>query len=88
MTGSRFSGIAVRKSEIAASGPFVPAFESPQRRGVRQLRERSNEAKYFRQRITRLGERFVLVKMSKPNALPKMQEGKADNHLAGFSERY
>ena len=27
MIGSRFSGIAVRKSEIAASGPLVPAFE-------------------------------------------------------------
>jgi len=25
MIGSRFSGIAVRKSEIAASGPLVPA---------------------------------------------------------------
>jgi hypothetical protein len=32
MIGSRFSGIAVRKSEIAASGPLVPAFEGPQRR--------------------------------------------------------
>ena len=29
MIGSRFSGIAVRKSEIAASGPLVPAFEGP-----------------------------------------------------------
>ena len=27
MIGSRFPGIAVRKSEIAASGPLVPAFE-------------------------------------------------------------
>ncbi len=32
MIGSRFSGIVVRKSEIAASGPLVPAFEGPQRR--------------------------------------------------------
>ncbi len=31
MIGSRFSGIAVRKSEIAARGPLVPAFESPKR---------------------------------------------------------
>jgi len=29
MIGSRFSGIAVRKLEIAASGPLVPAFEGP-----------------------------------------------------------
>jgi hypothetical protein len=26
MIGSRFSGMAVRKSEIAGSGPLVPAF--------------------------------------------------------------
>ncbi len=36
MIGSRFSGIAVRKSEIAASGPLVPAFDAPQRRPERQ----------------------------------------------------
>jgi hypothetical protein len=36
MVGSRFSGIAVRKSEIAASGPLVLAFEGPQRRPERQ----------------------------------------------------
>ncbi len=29
MIGSRFSGIAVRKSEIAASGPLVPASGAP-----------------------------------------------------------
>jgi len=29
MIGSRFSGIAVRKSEIAASGPLVPATRAP-----------------------------------------------------------
>ncbi len=29
MIGSRFSGIAVRKSKIAASGSLVPAFENP-----------------------------------------------------------
>ncbi len=36
MIGSRFSGIAVRKSEIAASGPLVPAVESPTRVRDRQ----------------------------------------------------
>ncbi len=36
MIGSRFSGIAVRKTEIAASGPLVPAFKGPQRRPERQ----------------------------------------------------
>ncbi len=36
MIGSRFSGIAVRKSEIAASGPLVPTFEGSQRRPERQ----------------------------------------------------
>ncbi len=36
MIGSRFAGIAVRKSEIAAGGPIVPAFEGPQRRPERQ----------------------------------------------------
>jgi hypothetical protein len=29
MIGSRFSSIAVRKSEIAANGPLVPTFEGP-----------------------------------------------------------
>ncbi len=29
MIGSRFSGIAVRKSEIAANGPLVPASRAP-----------------------------------------------------------
>jgi hypothetical protein len=33
--------------------------------GVRQFRERSNEDKHFRQRITRLGERLMQIKMSK-----------------------
>jgi len=33
--------------------------------GVRQLRERSNEDKHFRQRITRLGERLMQIKTSK-----------------------
>jgi len=36
MIGSRVSGIAVRKSEIAASGTLVPAFEGPQQRPERQ----------------------------------------------------
>ncbi len=30
--GSPFSGMAVRKSEIAASGPLVPAFEGSRQR--------------------------------------------------------
>ena len=33
--------------------------------GVCQLRERSNEDKHFRQRITRLGERLMQIKQSK-----------------------
>jgi len=33
--------------------------------GVRQLRERSNEDKHFRQRVTRLGERLMQIKTSK-----------------------
>ena len=33
--------------------------------GVRQLRERSNEDKHFRQRITRLGARLIQIKTSK-----------------------
>ena len=33
--------------------------------GVRQLRERSNEDKHIRQRITRLGERLMKINMSK-----------------------
>ncbi len=36
--------------------------------GDRQFRERSNKDKYFRQRVTRLGERLMKMKMSK--ALP------------------
>ncbi len=37
MIGSRFSGIAARKSEIAASGPLVPAFKSPKQVPDRQM---------------------------------------------------
>ena len=33
--------------------------------GVRQLRERTNEDKQFWQRVTRLGERLIQIKMSK-----------------------
>ncbi len=33
--------------------------------GVRQLRERSNEDKHFRQHITRFGERLMQIKTSK-----------------------
>ncbi len=33
--------------------------------GVRQLRERSNEDKHFRQRITQLGARLMQIKTSK-----------------------
>ncbi len=33
MIGSRFAGIAVRKSEIAAGGPIVPASRAPSEDG-------------------------------------------------------
>ena len=41
----------------------------------RQLRERSNEDKHFRQRIARLGERLIQIKMSKasPPSLFRMR---------------
>ena len=43
--------------------------------GVRQLRERSNEDKHFRQRVTPLGERLIQIKMSKASPPAFVTEG-------------
>jgi len=40
---------------------------------VCQLRERSNEDKHFRQRVTRHGERVMQIKTSKASAAAKVK---------------